>query len=144
VQPVDFDARDTAVSMARIAKLQVDKIALITALKAIDVVRVEVDYDGEGDEGQIQDINAYKADDTTVDLSKTGLLSLGEDQDLRSYDNLRDFVDEFAWDVLSAHHDGFEVNDGGFGNVVIDVSAGIARLEHQYRIMSTDYAETEI
>jgi hypothetical protein len=107
-------------------------------------VRVEADYDGEGDEGQIQDINAFKADDTTVDLSKTGRLSFGEDQDLRTYNNLREFVDEFPWEVLSAHHEGFEDNDGGFGNVVIDVNEGIARLEHQDRIISTEYTETEI
>ena len=37
---------------------------------------------------------------------------------------LQEALDDFAWAVLDAYHDGFENNDGGFGTIVIDVAEG--------------------
>lgn len=144
VQPIDYAARDAVENAAKLERLRDDKANIIAALKAQGVVLVEAEYDGEGDSGQINDIAAYKADNSTLDLTKIGPIALGDDdQDARSYNTLHELLDEFAWEVLWHHHEGFENNDGGFGKVVIDVELLTVRLEHNWRISSSEYTEAE-
>lgn len=145
VQPIDFAARDAEQTAARLAQFRADKEHIIALLSPLGIVKVEASYDGEGDSGQINDIYAYKADHSTVDLAKSGPVSIGTDeQNTRSFASLHELIDEFAWDVLCHHHEGFENNDGGFGDIVIDVAENAVRIEHNWRISSSEYTEAEI
>jgi hypothetical protein len=45
--------------------------------------------------------------------------------------------------VLAAYHGSFENGDGGYGAVVIDVDQGKVRVEHNWRISSSEYTEAE-
>jgi hypothetical protein len=53
----------------RQAKVAADKSALLAALASRDIAIVTITYDGSGDDEQIDRIEAFKADNTTVTLT---------------------------------------------------------------------------
>jgi hypothetical protein len=143
VQPIDYVARDAVRTKEKVERLHADKTHIVAALKALGVVLVEVEYDGEGDSGQIDTITAYKADETRVDVAGVSPFVLGDGPAAERFNTLHECLDTFAWDVLWHHHEGFENNDGGFGKIVIDVDDGTVRIEHNWRISSSEYTEAE-
>ena len=50
-------------------------------------------------------------------------------------------VESFGYEVLEGIHDGWEINDGAFGTLTIDVTARTASLEHNSRF-TTHNTET--
>ncbi len=78
--------------------------------KLIDhgVALIEIDFDGQGDQGEIVDIRAKDAGNKYMDVDIYGLL---EDT---SYDIIDSMVNTYGGDWVN--------NDGGYGSVYIDVS----------------------
>lgn len=128
---------------AREQRFRSVKPALIAGLKAIGVSLTEVEYDGAGDSGQIESIRAYNEGSQEIPL-KSHPISIGEGDDVESYDSLEEFIDIFAWDVLGVHHDGFVNNDGGYGTLTINVADGTITLNHKDRFIDVTVTETEI
>ncbi len=124
------------------------KAKLIAELAAHGVTQLDVTYDGEGDSGQIQEVNAYAAprDDPdrallTVPLERTPPLSyVDEDGHIHTHPHLHDFVESLAWQVIEHFHAGFENNSGGYGVISLDVRDGVLRLTHNDAIV--DYVTT--
>ena len=83
-------------------------------LRALGVTKVAADYSGYGDSGAIDFIDCSDATGQPVDV---------EARDAGLIDELRDVAYEFL-------PDGFEINDGGQGDLVIDVTAGTVKLDH--------------
>ncbi len=123
-------------------RLPAAKQALLKALSRTRAARVTIEYDGEGDTGQIGDIVGRSAAGNPVKL--TGQVSLDLDGQPADYPTLEEAIEAFAWALLRAYHGGFEDNDGGFGKIVIDVSGNAVRIEHNWRICSSEYTEAEI
>jgi hypothetical protein len=126
--PTDLLARYQAEQEKRRAQLPILKNALLDVLSRQGIATVTVTYDGEGDSGQIQEIHALNAADKSIDLSH----------------DLRDQVDEFTWGVLDSYHGGFENNDGGYGELTIDVAARTVLLDHNDRIVEAYSTSTEV
>jgi hypothetical protein len=59
-------------------------------------------------------------------------------------ETLETALDEFTWDILYLHHAGFENNDGGHGELVIDVAAGTFDLSHYDRFVDSVFSGTEV
>lgn len=57
---------------------------------------------------------------------------------------LADLVDDFMWEVIGLEHDGFEINDGGSGTVVIDVGAGTVKLTRKDNYVAMETTEVEV
>jgi len=96
-------------------------------LKGIGVVRVEVDYDGCGDSGQIESIHYFDVDYKPIDLSGH-VLQLTTDR----------LMDLF-YDLIEVRHAGWENNDGAFGAFVWDLDRDTLSHSHSER-----YTECEI
>jgi len=98
------------------------KATLIAHLKSLGITSASISYDGEGDEGQITDIEALEPTEVKLklmtDCTPRGL-----------HRELTDVLESFAWKVLDDHHQGFEINDGGFGTITIDVTGNTVSLE---------------
>lgn len=114
---------------------------LIPILKSLNIATVTIDYDGEGDSGQIENIACYDAatNDVASKLNET-VTSAGEDKS----QSLESAIEYFAWDFLSFYHAGFEDNDGGFGTITIDVAKGTARMEHNDRFVDFTTSKQEV
>lgn len=123
--------------------LQAAKPVLIAALTSIGVTHVEVEYDGEGDSGQINSIFGVNDRGETVDLRKPHPVSIEQGDRQHHYDSLEEFIEDFAWDLLGQYHDGFENNDGGFGRVTIEVADARITLDHNDRVVESVNTETE-
>lgn len=97
-------------------------------LKEAGVVSVHIEYDGCGDEGQIESIRYLGRDGKTLDLS--GTANFSEERLMNLF-----------YDLTQARHPGWQNNDGAFGEFVWSLDADTLRHEHNERF--TDYETTE-
>jgi hypothetical protein len=124
-------------------RLPAAKAVLLAALKKTRAALVTVEYDGEGDSGQITGIGAVTALAKPAKLPK-GPFSLQLCDADSSYVSIEEVLDAFAWAVLRAYHGGFENNEGGFGTLTIDVAKGTITLDHNDRIIDVSNTLTEV
>ena len=101
--------------------LEQAKAVLVAHLKSLGITSVTIGYDGEGDDGQITDIEALEPTEVKLKLMNDGT-------PLGSHRELTEALENFAWKVLDEHHAGFEINDGGFGTITIDVTGNSVSL----------------
>jgi hypothetical protein len=90
------------------------------------VAKVHVEYDGEGDSGDIQHIAYIDINDNDVPHA------LSEDDEERLKSAIWPFVPS-----------GFENNEGGFGNIYIDLKNNSVLCEHSERIIETNDSSKE-
>jgi hypothetical protein len=112
-----------------------NKQILFAALAEAGIHRVTVEYDGSGDSGQIENIEAWSADNKRLPFP-TGprIQFVPENPGSPSAEySLEAAIDTVAWDYLYDLHCGWENNDGAFGTFVFDVPARTLTLEHNER-----------
>jgi hypothetical protein len=112
-----------------------NKNVIFAALAGIGIHRITVDYDGSGDSGQIDSIEAWDAANERIPLPSIRKVQLAPENPGHPVDDigLETAVEELAWDYLYDNHDGWENNDGAFGTFVFDVPARTITLEHNER-----------
>jgi hypothetical protein len=118
-----------------------NKATVFDALHAAKMTSVQVEFDGEGDSGQIGDVTAYQ-DSSVVELPST-LLTLqqchfGAAEPSTAQESLRDAIDALCFAALEQEHDGWEINDGAYGTFIFDVPMREIELEFNGRF--TDVA----
>ena len=96
-------------------------------LKNAGVARVEIEYDGCGDSGQIEGI-------TYLDREGRAIHPIGQ------IDFTEEAILDLFYDLLEVRHRGWENNDGACGEFVWDLLADALTHTHSYRY--TEY-ETE-
>jgi hypothetical protein len=95
---------------------------ICTALNELGVSSVELSYSGCGDDGCI---DGTSFSPKTVDVPN----------------ELREIVESWTEAVLP---EGYEINEGGQGTVVISVADATARIEHEYNVTTTESETYEI
>ena len=124
----------------------INKAALFDALAKAGVTRVVVSFDGSGDSGQIESIDAF-AGDNTVDLP-AAQIELAYPADNRGGLNrtthtVQDAIETLAYDMLEEEHDGWENNDGAFGEFAWDLTADTLLHTHSERYTECETTEHE-
>lgn len=123
------------------------KASLFPILAEHGIARVLIGYDGEGDEGQTNDISAYSADGTPIDLPKVDAEchQLKHDGTLSStIATLGDALDSFADEALCALHRGWEDGNGACGELELLVESRTVTLTHNSRFIDYDTDVTEL
>lgn len=127
----------------RIAKelRTVNKATLFDALSAAGLTIVTVSFDGYGDSGQIENIEA-KASDNAVELPP-GTIEIaspvwGSADIQRQAQTITDAIEALAYDFLGATHCGWENNDGAYGEFTFDVAARTITLDYNERFTSSE------
>jgi hypothetical protein len=113
-----------------------NKTAVFDALSAAGITRVLADFDGEDDNGQIQNIAAYCGDDVRIlpELSlETQRVAWGSGKRDSEQATLQGAIAALCYDYLSQEHDGWENNDGAFGEFTFDVAEASIGLEFNAR-----------
>lgn len=83
------------------ARMEAAKAAICAAFKDMPHIgRVEIQYQGSGDSGNIEWVTAYGADSVKIT------------------DGLPD-IDGPAWEIAYGAHPGFETNEGGGGTITV-------------------------
>jgi len=135
--------------------LKARQAQLVERMKSLGVERVEVDYDGSGDSGDIQGVSALKNADKGETIALAGQSIVVErlesvyDHEAKEYKRvpnqvtigLEGALGDFATDFLSYLGIDWYNNEGGYGTVVLNVEDGEVKAEHYYRIESSEYSE---
>ncbi len=119
----------------------VNKATLFDALSAAGLTIVTVSFDGYGDSGQIENIEA-KAGDNVVELP-AGTIEIASpawaSTDIqRQAQTIPEAIEALAYDFLGATHCGWENNDGAYGEFTFDVAARTITLDYNERYTSSE------
>ena len=118
-----------------------NKTALLNALALAGVTRVVVSFDGYGDSGQIENVEAQAGDDpATMPGAAIEIAEAVGDQiePKRSSVSISDAVESLAYDVLEKTHCGWENGDGAYGDVIFDVAEGAITLDYNERFTASE------
>jgi hypothetical protein len=127
---------------AREAELRpANKDRLFDALAGVGISHVTVTFDGEGDSGQIESIAAWAGetavDFPTVEIAYAAITWDSPEVEMRQL-SLEDVVEQLSYDLLADVHDGWENNDGAYGEFCFDASACSIHLEFNERFTSSE------
>ena len=121
-----------------------NKAVVFDALTAVGLTIVTVRFDGYGDSGQIEDIEA-KAGDDVVALPpgnvEIAAAVCGHAAPERTEMSVRDAIERLAYDFLEETHDGWENSDGAYGDFIFDVAERTITLDYNERHMESDYSQ---
>ena len=98
------------------------RAALLFELRALGVTNIEVQYEGYGDSGNVEDVVVSP---DTITLT----------------DDLRRRVEDFGWDFAYALSPGFENNEGGYGELTWSLEADKIDVSHSNRYIETNTTE---
>lgn len=120
------------------------KTAVFEALKAVGITTVMVEFDGQGDSGQIQELTA-QAGSSVVDLPGGNFTMYLVDWNIgaikRSEMTLQDAIEHLCYAYLGHEHAGWGDGDGSYGEFTFDVASQKIRLDYNERfIEATSFA----
>jgi hypothetical protein len=121
-----------------------NKASVFDALVAAGLTIVTVTFDGSGDDGQIENIEAKSGGDLAplpvVEIEIAAAV-WGKEEPQRSAVSLRDAIEQLVYDFLAMTHGGWENSDGAYGDVTFDVAARTITLDFNERHMESDYSQ---
>lgn len=111
-----------------------NKIVVFDALAAAGIANVTVTFDGEGDSGQMQDISVEgevsKLPDLEIEIEDA---PWGADASTRRLGTLFHAIEALCYGYLRHEHDGWENNDGAYGEFLFDVQQRRVELDFNAR-----------
>jgi hypothetical protein len=93
---------------------------VLEPLAQLEVTRVIIKYDGYGDEGTIESVDAIAINDQPIDLPKS-------------------FEGQLTNACLILLPCGWENNEGAYGELVLDVQQRRLTRQHNWRVESSEY-----
>ena len=122
--------------------LPVNKTNIFAILAAAGMAMVLIRFDGSGDSGQIEEMEARDAKGISLPITDTPVnmlvLPWGEDIPKSQTVPLGQAVENITYHLLGSAHPGWENGDGAFGEFTFDVAAGTIRLDHYDRYTATE------
>jgi len=108
---------------------------LFDILRTTDVAKIEIEYDGSGDDSNLDTVWVYLADSDKphYDDPVKGTLSLDP--------AVRERLETYCWGVLEARQEGWEVDHGACGSFTFDVSKGTMVMAHSVRVIQYEDEE---
>lgn len=117
--------------------LPANKANILSALAAAGIAAVVIRFDGCGDSGQIEEMEARDGQGVSLIIPSTlvEILDLPWDGEIAKAQimPLDQALEAYAYRLLGSSHPGWENNDGAFGEFSFDVVAGTIRLDHHER-----------
>ena len=137
----DWEIKAAAQAKLKVEVFTLNKAALLNALALAGVTRVVVSFDGYGDSGQIENVEAQAGDDAvTMPGAAIEIAEVVWDQaePKRSSISIAQAVESLAYDVLEKTHCGWENNDGAYGDIVFDVEEETITLDYNERYTASE------
>lgn len=120
-----------------------NKAAVFAALAGAGIATVTVTFDGSSDSGQIESIDSRDATGIEMPLPEATVsivaIVWGHSRSEPRSMSVREGIEHLAYDALEETHDGWEINEGAYGEFVFDVPALEIRLDYNERIAATEY-----
>lgn len=144
--PVSFDFSDYLAKEAARNRISAElrpanKAALFEPLAVVGIVSVVVIFDGYGDSGQIESIDARDAHgDVALPEGEIELASPtfdGAAVERRTL-TVHDAIEQLAYDLLEELYAGWENNDGAYGEFAFDVAERTITLDYNGRYTAVE------
>jgi len=127
-----------------------NKKSIVAFMQENGIEKVVVEFDGSGDSGQMERSIIYPSSKEDLSDKKIPFISffqrysVGEwtvesNEVERSFDEA---IEDFSYSILEDNHGGWEINDGSYGEIIINAN-GSGRIEFNQRVMETEFDETE-
>jgi hypothetical protein len=115
---------------------ELNKAAVFDELARAGITRIVANFNGEGDSGQIEDVSAYVGDsaiciapvEITINVVPWDATEMNPDKT-----TLPEAVLTLCYSYLAEEHDGWENDDGAYGEFVFDVPARTVTLDFNAR-----------
>lgn len=124
--------------------LPANKTTLFDALAAARITIVIVTFDGYGDSGQIENVEA-KAGEELVALPSDNIEIArpvwGSCEIERQTLSIHDAIEAMAYAFLGQTHGGWENSEGAYGDFTFDVAERTITLDYNERQMESDYSQ---
>ena len=120
----DFYAQMLEAQKRAAEERAITRTALLTELRALGVTKIEVQYEGYGDSGNVEDVSVTP---DTITLSE----------------EMRRRVEDFGWDFAYALSPGFENNEGGYGELTWALETDKIDVSHSNRYIEANTTEHE-
>lgn len=120
---------------------QTNKVTLFSALERAGVTKIVITFDGYGDSGQIEDVQAKAGDDDITmpnAMIEFATTVWGQPEPERSSVTVATAVESLTYDALERTHGGWENNDGAYGEFCFDATARCIHLEFNERFTSSE------
>ena len=124
--------------------LEMNKAALFAALSTAGIIEIIVEFDGEGDSGQIDHIRASNANGTVALPDERIAVANARwegDKLVWTDEMLGEAIETVCYALLSANCGGWEINEGSYGLFVFDVAERTIELTHNERYVSVETSE---
>ena len=123
--------------------LLANKTALFDVLASAGIEIVDVNFDGYGDSGQIERIEA-RGSDNVIELP-TAQIEIAtpvlDSPEIRCQTmTIHDVIEHLVYEFLRETHAGWENNDGAYGDFTFDVADRTITLDYNERYTETDYS----
>lgn len=135
---------DRAAFKAEATRLrEANKAALFAVLESHTITQIVVSFDGYGDGGQVENIEAASGGkivplpDDDVDLT---FARHGRESEART-EPLGEAIESMAYDCLEETHCGWENNDGAYGEFIFRVGDDTITLDYNERYTATESYE---
>ena len=121
-----------------------NKTTLFDVLVAAGITSVLVHFDGSGDSGQIEGIDATAGDqpaeipNCNIEIAQVGW---GDPNIERTTLSVRDAIESLAYDFLEQTHGGWENNEGAYGEFTFDVVQRTITLDYNERVETSEYSQ---
>jgi len=114
------------------------KARLFEALHAAGIASVTVLFDGEGDSGQIVDVSAYASHNKSLPLPAGPLTVETAKWDGSGAEQatvpVKKAIENLCYELLEDKYEGWEINEGAFGEFSFDVAGRTITLTFNERI----------
>ena len=143
--PQEFELKLAQHSAAVSKANSANKIIVFDALSAAGITHIAVGFDGEGDQGQIDNVAAHAGSETVEFPATTITLhraQFGCEEPTTHEITLREAVEELCYGYLEQEYAGWENNDGAFGLGVSQKTAWF--MLHRIREAMQDKTATKL
>lgn len=137
-----FDASQQVHKTLSATAMEQNKATLFAAMRAAGITEIIVTFDGAGDSGQIEEIDARRGaavapmPEAVITLAR---VSWGIDEIATRSMALTEAVETLAYDLLSDCHGGWENCDGAYGGFHFDAEAGTILLDYNERFTGSEH-----
>jgi len=122
----------------------VNKTAVFDTLAAAGITIVVVAFDGYGDSGQIENVEAKAGDEiVAMPSGQVEIASAVWDQaePETTATTAHDAIERLVFDFLGMTHDGWENSDGAYGDFTFDIAERTITLDYNERYMQSEYSQ---
>lgn len=136
-----FEMRERERARLASEALILNKTTLFDALATAGITSIIVAFDGCGDSGQIENVEAERGD-ATVGLPDASIAFAAPNADIsglgRFGRSIGDAIETMAYDLLADTHGGWGNDDGAYGTFAFDVATRTITLDFNARYTASE------